>query len=556
MQFLDPRMYSQERRQGFVSPTLVSLSPLHCRLVETGAMAQVGKCSVEEDATDWLIASLATVSDAVLGVDTEGVVLFLNPVAEALLACTNVTAVGRPATEIMRLSHERTCHALSNPLFESLRTQAPVQMLPCTCLRGVGGREILVEGAAEPVRSQQGSLIGSVVVFRDLAPRRRLEEGLRQAQKSDAVGQLRGGIAHDFNNLMTVIIGFSEMLLGRNGRAAAPEFLEPLNEIKSAAEKAALLTKQILALGRSQALQMTLVDLNDLVASMEKTLGRVLGERIRVSAQLAADLPLVWIDPVQIQQVLLHLTVNAREALPEGGDFVITTRRIESKGEGKDALPELKAELSVCDSGVGMDAETLAKALEPFFTTKDGAKGMGLPVVQGILRQCGGTIRLESEPGRGAKVILTLPASPVQPAAPAASATEAVSTAPWESILLVEDADRVRRLLARILEEAGYTVFQAANGRSGLELCRKHEGKIQLLVTDVIMPEMSGPEMVKALVSMKLQPRVLFLSGYTWDELERQGINQADYHFLQKPFLGDALLKKVRQVLGGTGVRG
>ncbi len=411
---------------------------------------------------------------------------------------------------------------------------------------------MLIEGVAEPVRSPQGSLAGSLLVFRDLALRRRLEEGLRQAQKSDAVGQLRGGIAHDFNNLMTVIIGFSEMLLGNVGRDAAPaEFLEPLTEIKTAAEKATLLTQQLLALGRSQRLQMAIVDLNDLVSSMEKTLGRVLGEPIRVTTQLAEDLPLVWIDPVQIQQVLLHLTVNAREALPEGGNVVITTCRLEERAGGNDSLPELRAQLIVADSGMGMDAETLAHAFEPCFSTKDGAKGMGLPVVQGILRQCGGTIRLESESGRGAKAIVTLPASAVQPALARPSASETAAITPWECILLVEDAERVRKLLACILEEAGYKVYQAADGRAGLKFCLENEGKIQLLVTDVIMPEMSGPELVKALTNMKLQPRVLFLSGYTWDELARQGINQAEYHFLQKPFLGDALLKKVRQVLGG-----
>ncbi len=519
-------------------------------------MAQVGNGMVEDEAALWLSASLATVSDGVLGVGATGAVLFLNPVAETLLACSSPSARGRPVSEIMRLSHESTGRAISNPLLESLHTQTRAPLVPGCCLRGGNGREILIEGMAEPVRSPKGLLVGAVLVFRDLAPRRRLEEGLRQAQKSDAVGQLRGGIAHDFNNLMTVIIGFSEMLLRKVGPEAAPsEFLDPLNEIKTAAEKATRLTQQILALGRSQRLQMAIVDLNDLVASMEKTLGRVLGEQIQVTTQLAEDLPLVWIDPVQIQQVLLHLTVNAREALPEGGAVAITTCRLEERAEGKDSLPELKAQLIVADSGVGMDAETLAKAFEPCFSTKDGAKGMGLPVVQGILRQCGGTIRLESEPGRGAKAIITLPASAAQPTSSRPSAPEAATSAPCEAILLVEDAERVRRLLARILEEAGYKVFQAADGRAGLEFCRQNEGKIQLLVTDVIMPEMSGPELVKSLANMKLQPRVLFLSGYTRDELERQGIDQADYHFLQKPFLGDALLKKVRQVLGGTGIR-
>jgi two-component system cell cycle sensor histidine kinase/response regulator CckA len=506
---------------------------------------------VEQDAAAWLSASLDIVSDAVLGVDAHCRILFLNSVAETLLGCTNAKALGRPASEIMRLSHESTGRVLANPLVESLSTLDPVRIPSFSCLRGASGREILIEGSAEQVKSSQGTVIGSLLVFRDLAPRRRLEEGLRQAQKSDALGQLRGGIAHDFNNLMTVVIGFSEMLLGKIRKGTAPaDFKESLVEIKTAAEKATLLTQQILALGRSQLLQMTHVNLNESVVSMEKTLGRVLGERVRITMKLAADLPLVLADPVQIQQVLLHLTANAREALPEGGEVLVTTRRVVVDSQIPDAQPEVKAELSVCDTGMGMDAETLAKAFELFFTTKDGAKGMGLPVVQAILRQCGGTLRLESQPGRGAKAIVTLPASATQPSPATTAAAEPVTSAPWEAILLVEDAERVRRLLARVLEDAGYKVFQAADGRAGLDLCRQHEGKIQLLVTDVIMPEMSGPELVKSLANMKQQPRVLFLSGYTGDELERQGINQTEYHFLQKPFLGDALLKKVRQVLG------
>ena len=512
-------------------------------------MARAEKPIVDADAQAWLSAALSSAGDAILGVNAQGRVLFLNPIAEKLLAITNATALGKPAGEIIRLTHESTGHIVPNPLVESLKGRSPVRVPPMSCLRGASGREILVEGVAEPVQSQRGELIGALLVFRDLAPRRRLEEGLRLAQKSDAVGQLRGGIAHDFNNLMTVVIGFSEMLLGKiRNKAAPPEFQESLLEIKLAAEKATLLTQQILALGRSQMLQMTHVDLNQVVASMEKTLGRVVGERVRVTTKLAADLPVVWADSVQIQQVLLHLTVNARDALPNGGELQFATRRLEAAVQ--DAPPELKAELSVCDSGIGMDAETLARATEPFFTTKDGAKGMGLPVVEAILRHCGGTIHLESQPGKGTRAIVTLPASATQPAPAARPPIEPRRAVAGEAIVLVEDAERVRRLLARVLEDAGFKVYQAADGRAGLDLCRLHDGKIELLVTDVIMPEMSGPELVKSLTDMKHKPRVLFLSGYTGDELERQGIDQAQYHFLQKPFLGDALLKKVRQVLG------
>jgi PAS domain S-box-containing protein len=495
----------------------------------------------------WLEAALAAVSDAAVGADALCEVQFVNPAAEALLGLSNGALLGRKAAEAIRVFEHGTGRELANPLVESLRLQAPVKTAPTSCLRGAGGREILLEGTATPVRSQQGELRGAVFVFRDLAARRQLEARLRQVQKIEVVGQLRGGIAHDFNNLMTIILGFSELLQTRAGKQAShADWREPLQEIKSAAEKATLLTQQILSLGRRHVSQAGLINLNDLVLSMQKMLGRILGETVRVQSQLDGNVPLVMADPVKIQQAILHLTVNAREAMPRGGDLLIQT----SRRQGENGPRDFMAELSVADSGEGMKAETLSKARELYFTTKEGAKGMGLPAVDGIAQEFGGTFRLESEPGRGTKAILTLPASETQPAPAALASQSYARTSGREAILLVEDADRVRRLLVRVLEEAGYTVFQAANGRAGLELCKQHEGKIHLVVTDVIMPEMSGPELVRAIAGMKQQPRVLFLSGHTGDELQRQGINQSDYHFLQKPFLGDALLKKVREVLG------
>lgn len=514
-------------------------------------MSEAAVISNGQESFTWLSTSLSVVSDAVIGVNALGVIEFLNPVAETLLGSSSVIVRGRAASEVIRLYQQGTGRALSNPLAESLRLQAPVKAPPSSCLRGSGGREILVEGTAEPVRSPGGELLGSVFVFRDLAAQRQLEERMRQAQKSEVIGQLRAGIAHDFNNLMTIIIGFSDLLLSKTGKDAShSDSRESLLEVKGAAEKATLLTQQILALGRSQVLQMAVVDLNELVKNLEKTLGRVLGEKIRLKTQLDAKVPLVMADTVKIQEALLHLTVNATEAMPRGGDVLIRTRRLETEGTGKDARPELKAELSVSDSGTGMDEETLSRALEPHFTTKPGASGMGLPAVEGIARQFGGALQLESKPGQGVKAALTLPASAAQPRVTTKASPAPAKADAHEAILLVEDADRVRRLLARVLGEAGYTVFEANNGKAGLELCKQLEGKIQLIVTDVIMPEMSGPELIRAISNMKQQPRVLFLSGHTGDELERQGIKQNDYHFLQKPFLGEALLQKVREVLG------
>jgi signal transduction histidine kinase/CheY-like chemotaxis protein len=501
---------------------------------------------------------LAGVTDAVLAVDLEGRVQFLNAPAESMLGCERPAALGRVVDSLLPLSHERTGQPLINPVREALRLGAPVSIVPQCCLRGAGGQQFLIEGMVQPVNGSPAGLNGAVLVFRDLGPRRRLEAGMKQAQKSELVGQLRNGISHDLNNLLTIVIGFSDVLLSKiRGSKAIEGQEEALTEIKSAAQKAALLTQQILALGRDRHVQPTLVDLNDLLRSMEKTLGRIMGANIRISLQLADDVPLIFIDPLQMMQMIFHVCLNAREAIPQTGEIVFATRKAPDVGPATGSPARDRAELIVTDNGVGMDAETLARAREPFYTTKSENKGMGLAVVEELLHGAGGDLRLESEPGRGCRVIFSIPASDTQPGLPTAPTKSSLAPVPSAggAILLVEDADRVRRLLTRVLQDAGYKVFHAANGRAGLELCHKHDGKIQLLITDVIMPEMNGPELVKSLKSMKQQPRVLFLSGYTGDELERQGLDPNRYHFLQKPFLGEALLRKVREVLGGPQAR-
>ncbi len=513
-------------------------------------MANVGKSDPVDAGFAWLSAVLANVHDAVLAVDAEGRVQFLNAPAESMLGMDSSATLGMPVDSLLHLHHERTGQSLTNPVREALRLGTSISIVPQCCLRGAGGKEFLIEGAAQPVRAADVGVTGALLVFRDLGPRRRLQEGLRQAQKSDLMGRLRDGISHDLNNLLTVVIGFSDVLLnkivsGNGGEAHA----ESLMEIKAAAQKAALLTQQIQALGRSRHLQPTLVNLNEVLSSMEKTLSRVVSERIRITMKPGADVPLVMFDPLQLMQMILHVCLNASEAIPQTGEIVFATRKVPAATLAN-GTPADRAELIVTDTGTGMDAETLARASEAFYTTKTENKGMGLTVVEDLLSKAGGELRLTSEPGRGCSVTLSIPASPLQPGLPrTVPAVPVAGAQTGGAILLVEDADRVRRLLTRVLEDAGYQVFHAADGRAGLELCHQHDGQIQLLITDVIMPEMSGPELVKALTGMKQQPRILFLSGYAGDELERQGLDPGRYHFLQKPFLGEALLRKVREVL-------
>jgi PAS domain S-box-containing protein len=514
-------------------------------------MATVGKSELTDDGFAWVTATLAAVSDAVVAVDTEGHLLLLNAPAESILGLDQAAAQGRLVESVWQMTHEKTGQPLASPVREVLKTETAVATGENCCLRNVSGRQFLIEGIAQPVRNARGSLDGVLFVFRDLAARRRQEESLRLSQKSEMIGHFRDGISHELNNLLTVVIGFSDVLIAKLGRDhALAGYLDSLNEIKSAAQKAALLTQQILSMGRSRLVQPTLVNLNDLLSSMEKTLARIVGERIRITIELARDLPLILIDPLQLMQIIFQLCQNARDAITQTGEIRLTTRSLQpTVGGGAASYP--RVELSVVDNGAGMDAETLARARELFFTTKSENRGIGLPVVDAIVRAAGGEMAIESDPARGTSVTLSIPADVMQPNLPLAATKSAPAPTPpaGGTILLVEDADRVRRLLARVLEDAGYVVYHAANGRAGLELCREHDGKIQLLISDVMMPEMSGPELVKSLTNMKLMPRVLFLSGYAGDELERQGLDPGRYHFLQKPFQGEALLKKVREVL-------
>ena len=518
-------------------------------------MAYVGKSDTADTGFTWLRAVLANINDAVLATDCEGRVQFLNAAAESILGQSSASAQGLAVDSLLTLTHERTGEPLTNLVREALKLAAPVSITPQSCLRGAGGREFLIEGVAQPVNGAGTGLMGALLVFRDLGPRRKLEEGLRQAQKSELIGQLRDGISHDLNNLMTVVIGFSDVLLSKIPRTNGGNTqVESLTEIKTAAQKAALLAQQIMVLGRTRQVQPTLVNLNEHLRSLEKTLGRIVGERIRIRLQLAGDVPLIVIDPLQLMQMVLHVCQNAREAIAQTGEIVLATRKAPPLHAANGSPAVERAELIVTDDGIGMDAQTLLQAHEPLFTTKSENKGMGLAVVEQILRTVDGILRLDSEPGQGCRVTLSFPASPSQPAPQATSAPAPASadSNPRGTILLVEDAERVRRLLARVLEDAGYTVYSAANGKEGLALCHEHDGKIQLLITDVIMPEMSGPELVKSLTAMKHLPRVLFLSGYTGDELERQGLDPGRYHFLQKPFLGEALLRKVKEVLASS----
>ncbi|HEY6961939.1 MAG TPA: PAS domain S-box protein [Gaiellaceae bacterium] len=383
-----------------------------------------------------------------------------------------------------------------------------------------------------------------IAVIRDLTRQKELEAQLGQAQKMEAVGRLAGGIAHDFNNLLTAISGYSEFLIGagldeRNRRHA--------EEIKKAAARAASLTGQLLAFSRRQVLQPRVLDLNAVVSDMDMMLRRLIGEDVELVTLLDPDAAPVRADPTQVEQVIVNLAVNARDAMPHGGSVTIETSNVVTDTGSF-------VELRLTDTGVGMTDDERQQLFDPFFTTKEFGTGLGLATVYGIVEQSGGAIEVESQPGFGSSFRILFPAAEGEAAPAEAQAAPRDAATGAESILLVEDETVVRQLIAEILESAGYTVLQAGDGPSALELLRRHTGGIDLLITDVVMPGMSGPEVAGAVSSMRPGTHVLYISGYTDSAIGHHGVLEPGIAFLQKPFSADDLTEKVRAVIDGAGV--
>jgi nitrogen-specific signal transduction histidine kinase/CheY-like chemotaxis protein len=380
---------------------------------------------------------------------------------------------------------------------------------------------------------------------------RRSEEHLRQSQKMEAVGRLAGGIAHDFNNLLTAIIGYSELLVDTlSGNEPA---IEQVLEIKSAGDRAASLTQQLLAFSRRQVLQPKVLDLNVIVAEFDRMLRRLAGERIKVAVNCEPALWQVRVDPGEIGRAIMNLALNARDAMPDGGTLTMETANVTltvADASNLDLVPGRYVTMAVRDTGVGIEAEMQAHIFEPFFTTKETGKGtgLGLATVLGIIEQSGGVIRCESEPGRGTAFTVFLPAvaEPVAMGRPAGRLAEEPKGS--EIILLVEDEDAVRKLARLILEAIGYVVYEARDGRAGLALCQAHQGPIDLLVSDVVMPELGGRELAEAALELRPGLKVLFMSGHTQDIVLKEGV-QKGIPFLQKPFTGAELARKVREAL-------
>jgi nitrogen-specific signal transduction histidine kinase/CheY-like chemotaxis protein len=394
-----------------------------------------------------------------------------------------------------------------------------------------------------------GTVGGLVGLMLDITERKRLEEQLREAQKLEAMGQLAGGIAHDFNNLMTIITGYGDLL--RGALEDNPPLLEKVEQILRAGEQANSLTRQLLAFTRRQRLELKLLDLNGVLADIGKMLRRVVSEDIELAILSDVEPCLIRADRGQIEQVILNLVINARDATPKGGRITLAvTNLMLDEGHAQlrgGAKPGPYVCLTVSDTGHGMDAATRARIFEPFFTTKEVGKGtgMGLATVYGIVQQTGGHIAVESEPGRGAAFYVYF--QPAEGVLPEEEKVITLHVAPGSgTILVVEDQDGLRTLICDILRRNGYTVLPAENGCEALLLAARYSGRIDLMITDLIMPKMGGREVTKVLPVSHPETKVLYMSGYVEDINELLALGHA---FIDKPFSPVALLCKVREVL-------
>ncbi len=404
-----------------------------------------------------------------------------------------------------------------------------------------------------PLRLPGEEAVTMLGVATEITERKLLEEQLLQSQKMEAVGQLAGGVAHDFNNILTAIVGYSDLLAAELGDNAQQR--EDIEEIRKAARRAAALTRQLLSFSRKQVLEPRIVDVNGVVLNLDKMLRSLMSENIELETQLAEDLDAARVDPNQLEQVIMNLAINARDAMPDGGTVTIETANA-TLGEDYAAkhvsvIPGDYVMLAVTDTGCGMTEATKARIFEPFFTTKPAGRGtgLGLSTVYGIVKQSGGNIWLYSEPNKGTTFKIYLPAVDALPedigkAAPVEAERQGSGT-----VLVVEDDEQLRRLTHRALAAQGYEVLEADRGRSALDAARRHEGPIDLLVTDLVMPDTNGPKLAETLRAARPGLRVLFMSGYPDGAIVHHGMLEAGVAYLAKPFTTEAITRKVREVL-------
>ena len=496
-------------------------------------------------------ALMENANDAIVVTSTEGIILETNRAADELYGRSRVDTLGTHFCE----THVPEERERVREIFGTVLRQGSVQGFESLALRG-DGRRVPVELSVAQVEIGEECLL--LAIIRDVSERRLLEDQVRHAQKMEAIGRLAGGVAHDFNNLLTVILGYSDFV--RAQLSPDNPLLSDVEEIRKAGERAAGLTRQLLAFSRTQVLVPELLDVNTVVTDTNRMLRRVIGEDVDLRTVCDPAAGRVRADRDQLEQVLMNLAVNARDAMPGGGSLTIETHGMEfdeayaEEHVGEQPGPYVM--LAVSDTGVGIDVETKARIFEPFFTTKETGKGtgLGLATVYGIVKQSGGFIWVYSEPGRGTTFKIYLPRVEGEPGGdfPRIAVPAPKSTRGTETLLLLEDESALRRLARDVLRKQGYTVLETLGWQSALEIAARHPGPIHLVLTDVVMPEMGGPEVDSRISALRPGIKVLYMSGYTSEAAVHRGLLEARLALLQKPFTPGDLARRVRELLDAS----
>jgi PAS domain S-box-containing protein len=557
---------------------LVVESRWAARYVGVGTLP--GLLEVNRDITARLQSQMALLElapDAILGIRHDGLIVLVNAQVEALFGYERKELIGQPVEVLVPERLREHHHSHRTGYFEDPRTRPMGVGLDLFGRRG-DGSEFPAEISLSSIQTEEGTL--AIAAIRDIservlagrererlkaeAERERLQNHLHQAQRLESLGQLAGGIAHDFNNLLAVIINYAAFIASdldaatdTDGEDRWRSTREDIEQIRLAGGRAAHLTHQLLAFARREVVQPDVVDVNDIVSDVEQLLHRTLGEHIELNSSLAINLHPVLIDPGQLEQILVNLAVNARDAMPDGGALRIDTANMDIDEEYVASRPELTPGPHVClrvsDTGAGMSPETVRRVFDPFFTTKPAGQGtgLGLATVYGIVKQAGGRSQIYSEPDVGTTFTVLLPATDQT-----VSSAEPPSDSPVrrgeETILLVEDEPALGEVTRRILQGAGYQVILAENGVEALQAADQYSGQIDLLLSDVIMPQMPGPQLARQLLAQRPSVRVLLMSGFAQPILDREGHLDAGITLIEKPFSGPSLLAKIAQIIEQT----
>jgi two-component system, cell cycle sensor histidine kinase and response regulator CckA len=538
------------RKNGSEFPIEIMLSPLDGAdgILVTAAIRDITERKRRAYDMSCLAAVVESSHDAIVGLTPEGIVLSWNHGAERIYGYTAAETVGRSI--LFTSPPERAAETLD--LLKGVQRGESVEPFETVRVKKDGTR-IHVSLTLSPIENSDGQVVGVSAVARDVTESKNLEAMLRQAQKMEAVGQLAGGVAHDFNNLLGVILGYTGLMLDRMSPNDSNR--KGIEEIQKAGDRAALLTRQLLAFSRKQVLQPKVLDLNSVVAGTEKLLQRLIGEHIELRVVLKPALGRVKADAGQLEQIIMNLAVNARDAMPPGGKLTIETSNVEIDEDYALQHPSTQAGphvmLSVSDTGCGMDADTKAHMFEPFFTTKEFGKGtgLGLSTVYGIVKQSGGSVWVYSEVGIGTTFKIYLPCVGPAPEIAAPSDIPEKIEGGLQTILVVEDEVPLLEVTHRSLEAFGYVILAANSPAEAMRISASHPGPIHLMVTDVIMPGMSGAQLASRLSASRPEMKVLYVSGYTDDTIVRHGVLEPGLAFLQKPFSPRTLARKVDEVL-------